>query len=105
MGKVTRGALWVAFPPAGIIASYRAGARKRQREVLDAIQAGQRSPEETLQAEMDAARVKPIAEALAARGITSQRQRLLLTIRANELCKNGATLEQAVDEVLAGPLA
>jgi hypothetical protein len=37
MGKLFRGGLWVTFWPAGLIASTRAGNRKRHAEVLDAI--------------------------------------------------------------------
>jgi hypothetical protein len=38
MGKLMRGALWVAFPPAGAVASVRAGQRQRTEKIVDAIE-------------------------------------------------------------------
>lgn len=40
MGKLTRGALWVLFPPAGIFASYRAGRRKDTDRIVAAVGGG-----------------------------------------------------------------
>jgi hypothetical protein len=37
MGKLLRGALWVAFPPAGAVATVNAGAKKRHQELLEAV--------------------------------------------------------------------
>lgn len=37
MGKLFRGGLWGTFWPAGLVASTRAGKRKRHAEVLEAI--------------------------------------------------------------------
>lgn len=38
MGKLTRGALWVGFWPAGAVASLRAGKRKDTDRIVAAIQ-------------------------------------------------------------------
>lgn len=37
MGKLLRGALWVALPPAGAAASYRAGKRKDTDRIVEAV--------------------------------------------------------------------
>ena len=37
MGKLRRGLLWVALPPAGAAASYRAGKRKDTDRIVAAI--------------------------------------------------------------------
>lgn len=38
MSKLGRGALWVLFPPAGAMSSYRAGRRKDTQRIVEAIQ-------------------------------------------------------------------
>jgi hypothetical protein len=44
-GKLTRGALWMVFPPAGAVASVRAGQRKDTQRIVDAIErAGRPAP-------------------------------------------------------------
>jgi hypothetical protein len=40
MGKVGRGALWLLFPPAGAISSYRAGRRRDVDRIVEAIRQG-----------------------------------------------------------------
>jgi hypothetical protein len=37
VGKLRRGALWVLFPPAGAVASVRAGQHKDTQRIVDAI--------------------------------------------------------------------
>jgi hypothetical protein len=44
MGKLTRGALWVGFWPAGLLASARAGRRKDTERIVNAIETSNATP-------------------------------------------------------------
>lgn len=44
MGKLGRGVLWTLFPPAGAVASVRAGQKKETRRIVDAIERANQPP-------------------------------------------------------------
>jgi hypothetical protein len=99
MGKVRRGALWAGFWPAGLIASVRAGNRKRHGEVLEAIrETGKPPPPSNPEA------VTEIAARLEAAGMTDKRQRLRTTVAAMEHVHRGASVDEAIAAVTDSPL-
>lgn len=96
MGKLSRGALWLWFWPAGLLASRRHGEKKRHAEILDRIDTAANSPAE----DPNPGALLELRTRLRAAGVTRLQDQRPLLRDAMILVRQGDSPEAAVQAVL-----
>jgi len=110
MGKLRRGALWAIFPPAGMVASMRAGNKKDSERVVAAInqQASQPAPKPAPTPEQAIRRSevhkhkKEIDQQLRSAGFRDKAQRMHAHMQVIRLVSDsGYSISDAIAQVIA----
>lgn len=110
MGKLRRGTLWALFPPAGAVASMRAGRRHDTQRIVDAIEHANQQPEPQTPAPISSEaavrrdaviqRKKEIDRRLQEQGFSDKAQRMRAHMQVIRLVsEEGRTVDEAVSLV------